>query len=128
MDDTEMHERGMATRRAVVGNAYVDGTLQNRTPFNTEFQDLITRYAWGEVWSRPHFDLRTRRILVIGTMIALRQWDEFILHARTALVEGGFSADDLKEIILQQTIYCGAPAANHAFKLAAELVKETGKG
>src|SRR5688500_9052915 len=111
MDDKEMRERGMATRRKVVGNAYVDGTLKSRTPFNTEFQDLITRYAWGEVWSRPHFDLRTRRILVIGTMIALRQWDEFILHARTALTEGGFSADDLKEIILQQTIYCGAPAA-----------------
>ena len=70
----------------------------------------------------------TRRILVIGTMIALRQWEEFVLHARTALTEGGFSADDLKEIILQQTIYCGAPAANHAFKLAGDLVKETGKG
>lgn len=123
-----MYERGMATRRKVVGNDYVNRTLASRTAFNTEFQELISRYAWGEVWSRPHFDLRTRRILVIGTMIALRQWEEFVLHARAALTEGGFTADDLKEIILQQTIYCGAPAANHAFKLAAELVRETGKG
>jgi alkylhydroperoxidase/carboxymuconolactone decarboxylase family protein YurZ len=124
MDDNEQRERGMAKRRQTMGNAYVDRTIANRTPFNTEFQDLITRYAWGEVWAREHFDVRTRRILVIGTMIALRQWDEFVIHARAALQQKSLTPEDLREIILQQTIYCGAPAANHAFKLAGEIVKD----
>ena len=83
----------------------------NKTPFNAEFQDLITRYLWG-IWTRPHFDVRTRRVLVIGTLMALGHWEEFRTHVRAALVEGGFSADDIKEIILQQAIYCGAPAGN----------------
>jgi 4-carboxymuconolactone decarboxylase len=128
MDENQQRERGMAKRRKAMGNAYVDRTIANRTPFNTEFQDLITRYAWGEVWTREHFDLRTRRILVIGTMIALRQWEEFVIHARAALEQGDLTADDLKEIILQQTIYCGAPAANHAFRLAGEIVNDAASG
>jgi alkylhydroperoxidase/carboxymuconolactone decarboxylase family protein YurZ len=128
MDEKQQRERGMAKRRKVMGNAYVDKTLENRTPFNTEFQDLITRYAWGEVWAREHFDERTRRILVIGTMIALRQWEEFTIHTRAALAERSLTVDDIKEIILQQTIYCGAPAANHATRLAGEIVKEAAKG
>ena len=99
----------------------------NKTTFNADCQDFITRYAWGEVWTRPHFDERTRRVLVIGTMIAIGQWEEFRMHVRAALVEGGFSADDIKEIILQQAIYCGVPAANHAFREAGELIKELGK-
>ncbi len=93
-----------------------------------EFQDFITRAAWGEIWTRPHFDERTRRVLVIGTMIALGQWDEFRLHVGAALREGGFTPDDIKEVILQQAIYCGVPAANHAFKEAAAIVAELGKG
>jgi 4-carboxymuconolactone decarboxylase len=127
MDDKERHERGMAKRRKVLGNAWVDRANAGKTPFNSEFQDVITRYAWGEIWTRPHYDERTRRVLVIGTMIALDKWAEFRLHVRAALVEGGFSADDIKEIILQQAIYCGVPAANHAFKEAAEVIAETGK-
>ena len=127
MDDRERHEKGMARRRKVVGDAWVDRANAGKTPFNEEFQDFITRYAWGEIWSRPHFDERTRRVLVIGTMIALGQWDEFRMHLRAAMTEGGFSADDIKEIILQQAIYCGLPAANHAFKEAGEIVKELGK-
>jgi len=127
MDDKERHERGMAKRRKVLGNAWVDRANAGKTPFNSEFQDFITRYAWGEIWTRPHYDERTRRVLVIGTMIALDKWAEFRLHVRAALVEGGFSADDIKEIILQQAIYCGVPAANHAFKEAAEVIAETGK-
>ena len=91
MDDKERHERGMAQRRKVLGNEWVDRANAKKTPFNAEFQDLITRYAWGEVWTRPHYDERTRRVLVIGTMIALGQWDEFRLHVRAALAEGGFS-------------------------------------
>jgi alkylhydroperoxidase/carboxymuconolactone decarboxylase family protein YurZ len=128
MDDRERHTRGMAARRKVLGNAWVDKANAGITAFNGDFQDHITRCVWGEVWTRPHFDERTRRILVIGTMMALSRWEEFRLHVRAALTEGGFSADDIKEIILQQTVYCGAPAGNQAFKEAGEIVKDTGKG
>jgi 4-carboxymuconolactone decarboxylase len=124
MDDSERHKTGMARRRKVLGDAWVDRINANKNSFNEEFQDLITRYAWGEIWTRSHFDERTRRILVIGSMIALAQWDEFRMHVRAALVEGGFSADDIKEIVLQQAIYCGLPAANHAFKEAADVIAE----
>jgi 4-carboxymuconolactone decarboxylase len=127
MDEKERYERGMAKRRKVLGNAWVDRVSAGKNAFNEEFQDFITRCAWGEVWTRPHFDERTRRILVIGTTLALGRWEEFRLHMRAALTEGGFSADDVKEIILQQAIYCGVPAANHAFREAGEVLKEVGK-
>jgi 4-carboxymuconolactone decarboxylase len=127
MDDRERHEKGMARRRKVLGNAWVDKANAGKTPFNEEFQEFITRYAWGEIWSRPHFDERTRRILVIGSMIAIGAWEEFRMHVRSAMTEGGFTAEDIKEIIMQQAIYCGLPAANHSFKLAAEVMKEIGK-
>jgi 4-carboxymuconolactone decarboxylase len=128
MDERERHERGMAQRRKVLGNAWVDRANARKTAFTEEFQDFITRTAWGEVWTRPHFDERTRRILVVGTMVALGQWDEFRLHVRAALVEGGFTPDDIKEVLLQQAIYCGVPAANHAFKEAAEIIGEIANG
>ena len=124
MDQNDRYERGMARRRKVLGNEWIDRANARKTPFNAEFQDLITRYAWGEIWTRPHYDERTRRVLVIGSMIALAQWDEFRLHVRAALAEGGFSEADIKEIILQQAIYCGVPAANHAFKEAVEVIAE----
>jgi len=127
MDDRERYDKGMARRRKVLGNAWVDRAEANKTAFSAEFQDLITRYAWGEIWTRPHFDERTRRILVIGTLLALGHWDEFRMHVRLGMTEGGLSADDIKEIILQQAIYCGVPAANHAFKEAGEIIKEVGK-
>ena len=127
MDEKERYDRGMAKRRKVLGNAWVDRQTGNKNPFTEEFQEYITRAAWGEIWTRPHFDDRTRRILVIGTTIALGRWDEFLLHVRAALTEGGFSADDIKEIIMQQAIYCGVPAANHAFKEASALLAEVGK-
>jgi 4-carboxymuconolactone decarboxylase len=122
MDEKERHERGMAQRRKVLGNEWVDRANAKKTSFNAEFQDFITRAAWGEIWTRPHYDERTRRILVIGTMLALDKWDEFGMHVRAALTEGGFTPDDIKEIILQQAIYCGVPAANHAFKEAADVI------
>jgi 4-carboxymuconolactone decarboxylase len=128
MDEKERLELGLARRRKGLGNAHVERSMNNRTPFNSEFQELISRYAWGEVWTRPHFDDRTRRILVIGTLLALDKWEEFRLHVRSALTEGGFSTDDIKEIIFQQTIYCGVPAANHAMALAGAIVAETQKG
>ena len=124
MDEKERHDKGMAQRRKVLGNAWVDRANAKKNALTTEFQDFITRAAWGEVWTRPHFDERTRRILVIGTMLALGHWDEFRMHVRAALTEGGFSQDDIKEIILQQAIYAGVPAANHAFKEAADVIAE----
>ena len=126
MDDEQRRAGGLEVRREVLGNAHVDRAIAQTTPLTAEFQDLITRYAWGEIWTRPHFDERTRRVLVIGTMVALGQWDEFRLHVRAALAEGGFTPDDIKEILLQQAIYCGVPAANHAVKEASAIVQELG--
>ncbi len=127
MDEKNRYDKGMARRRKVLGPEWVDRANAKKNAFNSEFQDFITRAAWGEVWTRPHYDERTRRILVIGTLIALCQWEEFRLHVRAALKEGGFTPNDIKEIILQQTIYCGVPAANHAFTEAAEVIAELGK-
>ena len=124
MDEKQRYDSGMSRRRKVLGGAWVDRANARKTALTEEFQDLITRYAWGEIWTRPHFDERTRRVLVIGSLLALDKWDEFRLHVRAALVEGGFTPDDIKEIILQQAIYCGVPAANHAFKEAAEIIAE----
>lgn len=126
MDDEARRNQGTAKRRKVLGDAWVNKSAASATAFNADFLDLITRYAWGEVWTRPHFDERTRRVLVIGTMVALGQWDEFRLHVRAALTEGGFTPDDIKEILLQQAIYCGVPAANHAVKEAATVIQELG--
>jgi 4-carboxymuconolactone decarboxylase len=126
MDDQERRAGGMIQRRKILGDVWVDKSIANRNGFNADFQDLITRYAWGEIWTRPHLDERTRRVLVIGTMMALGQWDEYRLHVRAALAEGGFTLDDIKEILLQQAIYCGVPAANHAVKEASAVVEELG--
>ena len=125
MEDERL-KRGAAMRRKVLGDAWVDKTAGNRNAFNAEWFDTIIRSPWGDVWTRPHFDERTRRILVIGTLLSLCQWDEFRLHVRAALTEGGFTPDDIKEIILQQAIYCGVPAANHAVKEASAIVQELG--
>ncbi|WP_445489090.1 carboxymuconolactone decarboxylase family protein [Rhodopseudomonas sp. RCAM05734] len=126
MDDQQRRDNGTAQRRKVLGNAWVDKSAAGKNAFNGDFLDLISRYAWGEIWTRPHFDERTRRVLVIGTMVALGQWDEFRLHVRAALAAGSFTPDDIKEILLQQAIYCGVPAANHAVKEAAGIVQEMG--
>ena len=126
MADDERLEAGMAARRRVLGNQWVDQSIAGRNSFNGDYLDYITRCAWGEIWTRPHFDERTRRILVIGTMISLGQWDEFRAHVRSALIEGGFTPQDIKEIVLQQGVYCGVPAANHAMKEANELLQSLG--
>jgi 4-carboxymuconolactone decarboxylase len=123
MDEKERREAGMKVRRKVLGDAHVDRASANTTPLTADFQDLITRYAWGEIWTRPGLDQRTRRILVLGTLIALGRFEEFRMHARAALSEGGFSQDDLKEVVLQQAIYCGVPVANSAFEVLREIVK-----
>jgi 4-carboxymuconolactone decarboxylase len=122
MDEKDRYEAGMAVRRQVLGNAHVDRATAQATAVTSEFQDLITRYAWGEIWTRPGLDQRARRILVLGTLIALGRFEEFRMHARAALHEGGFSENDLKEVVLQQAIYCGVPAANTAFEVLREIM------
>lgn len=123
MNDEQRRKSGLGIRREVLGDAHVDRAIAQTTPLNKEFQDLITRYAWGEIWTRPGLDVRSRRILVIGTMIAIGRWEEFEMHAAAAMREGGFTLDDLKEIVLQQAVYCGVPAAHHALKIIGELEK-----
>lgn len=123
----DAYERGMKTRRKVLGDEWVDRAEKGKTAFNAEFQELITRYAWDEVWNRPAIAHKTRRMIVIATMVALGRWEEFALHVRAALQSGDLGADDIKEILLQQAIYCGVPAANHAFKEARAIVDELAK-
>jgi 4-carboxymuconolactone decarboxylase len=126
MDDTtnDSLAAGMTVRRKVLGDAHVDRAIAATTPLTEEFQSLITRYAWGEIWSRPGLDVRTRRVLVIGTLVALGQWEELAMHVRAALAAGDLSANDAKEIALQQAIYCGVPAANAAFRIVSEVIAE----
>ena len=116
-------ERGLATRRKVLGAPYVDRALDSRTDFNADFQDLVTRHAWHDVWNRPHFDARHRRIIVISQLVALGAWDEFRLHTRAALESGDLSQADVREILLQTAVYCGVPAANTAFKEARAIIE-----
>jgi 4-carboxymuconolactone decarboxylase len=125
MDDAQRRADGLTVRRTVLGEAHVDRALAATTPLTAELQDLITRYAWGEIWTRPGLDQRSRRILVIGTLVALGRWEELRMHLRAASGEGGMTVDELKEILLQQAIYCGIPAAHRAF---AELLAVTGDG
>jgi 4-carboxymuconolactone decarboxylase len=120
--DDDRLRAGMSIRRSVLGDAHVDRAVASTTPLTAEFQSLITRYAWGEIWTRPGLDVRTRRILVIGTLVALSQWEELAMHVRAALSSGDLSADDVKEVVLQQAIYCGVPAANAAFRVVGEVV------
>ena len=128
MDDDQRRAAGMAIRRTVLGEAHVDRAVATTTPLTADFQDLITRYAWGEIWTRPGLDLRSRRVLVIGTMIALGRWEELRMHARAALAASALSADELEEIILQQAIYCGVPAAHQALAELSAVLAETASG
>ena len=123
MNEDERARIGETKRREVLGDGHVDRAQANRSDFNGEFQDLITRYAWGEIWTRPGLDQRTRRLLVLATTIALGREDEFKMHLRAAL-EHGVSKDDVKEVLLQSGIYCGLPAANTAFHHAEDIFAE----
>jgi 4-carboxymuconolactone decarboxylase len=119
----EDFEKGMKTRRKVLGDEWVDRAVRNTTPFNAEFQELITRYAWNEIWNRPRIPRKVRRMIVIAQMVALGRWEEFRLHSRAALASGDLDSDDLKEVLLQSAVYCGVPAANTAFKEAREVIE-----
>lgn len=118
MSDKEALKRGAKTRRKILGDEHVDRAERTRTPFNADFQQLITRYAWDEIWNRPHFDHRTRRLLVLAMTAAQARWEEFRMHVRAGLESGDLDADDIKEILLQAGIYCGIPIANHGFREA----------
>jgi 4-carboxymuconolactone decarboxylase len=124
---SESYRRGMEIRRAVLGDRHVDRANAAITGFNREFQDLITRYAWGEIWSRPGLDRRTRSCMVLTAMMALGHWDEFRMHV-AASFNSGLTEDDIKEVILQAAIYCGVPVANHAFREAAAVIAERSAG
>ncbi len=123
MDDKQRYDEGLKVRRAALGDAYVEGSLARRTEFNTEFQDFITRYAWGEIWTRPGFERRTRSLLTMAMLMAQGREAEFRLHVRAAS-NNGVTHDDLKELFLQAAIYCGVPTANSAFATAAEVFAE----
>ncbi len=119
----KLYDEGMKVRRAILGDAHVNKAVASTKPYTREFQDLIVRYGWGEIWTRPGLDHRTRRILVLGTMMGLGRWEEFRMHLRAAL-EGGMSIADIKEVFLQQAIYCGVPVANTAFHHLEDLIAE----
>ena len=117
-------ETGLAIRRAALGHAHVDRSREAATDFTRDFQDLITRFAWGTIWARPGLDHRTRRMLVIAATAALGRWEEFRLHVRTGLA-AELEACDLEEVLLQVAVYAGVPAANTGFQIASEEVKSS---
>ena len=123
MDDRERHDAGMRVRRSVLGDAHVDRTEANKTSLDADFQDLITRYAWGEIWARPGLPPHTRSLLTIGLMVALNRGEELRLHLRAAR-NNGVTADEIREVLLHCAIYCGVPAANEAFHAAREILAE----
>jgi 4-carboxymuconolactone decarboxylase len=125
MDDRERHEQGMKVRRAVLGDAHVDRTVARANDFNREFQDLITRYAWGEIWTRPGLPRHTRSLLTVAMMVALNRSEEFKLHVRAAF-NNGVTREEIREVLLQCAIYCGVPAANSAFHMAEEVFTQMG--
>ncbi len=120
MDGRERYDKGLAVRRAVLGDAHVDRSLAKRNDFNEEFQALITRYAWGEIWTRPGLPRHTRSLLTIGLMVALNRPDEFKLHLRAAS-NNGVTRDEIREVLLHCAVYAGVPAANAAFHMAEEV-------
>lgn len=124
MDERERHKQGMATRRSVLGNAHVDRAEKNKNDFNGDFQDFITRYAWGEIWSRPGLDKRTRSLLTLVMLVALNRESELRMHLRAA-ANTGVSRADIKEALMQSAVYCGLPAANAAIHLAEEVFATT---
>jgi 4-carboxymuconolactone decarboxylase len=119
------YERGLEVRREVLGDEHVDAALAGAGEYTREFQDFITRYAWGEIWTRPGLDRRTRSCITLTALVALGRFDELALHIRAAR-RNGLSLDELKEVLLQSAVYCGVPAANSAFAVFARVLEEDG--
>lgn len=130
MSDTESDfDSGMANRRRVLGDAWVDRAQANSNEFNREFQSLITRYAWHEIWGREALGDKTRRLMVLCLMLGTKSFEEFAMHVRSALdgpAESRLTPEDIKEVIMMATIYCGVPVGNHAFGIAAGILREKG--
>ena len=123
MDEDKRYEKGMKIRREVLGDEHVDRAIGNINAFNDAFQDLTTRYAWGEVWSRPQLSKHSRSLVTVGMLIALNRKPEFRLHVKAAL-NNGVSIEEIKEVVLQSAIYCGLPAAHSAFHDAQKVFEE----
>ena len=127
MDERERYSTGMKVRRAVLGDAYVEKAQAAKTPFSEPFQDLITRYAWGEIWTRPGLPRNTRSLLTLAMMVALNRNDEFRMHVRAA-ANNNVTREEIQEVLLQAAVYCGVPAANAAFHIAQEVFAEMDAG
>ena len=127
MNDRERHESGMKVRRAVLGDAHVDKAEKSKSAFSEPFQDFITRYAWGEIWSRPGLPRNTRSLVTLAMMIALNRGDEFRMHVRAAL-NNKVTREEIQEVLMQSAIYCGLPAANAAFHIAQEVFEQIDSG
>ena len=125
MDDDDRHTSGTEVRRAVLGDAHVDRATAGTTPFTADFQDFITRYAWGDIWSRPGLDRRTRSVITLSVLAALHHEGELAMHVRSAL-RNGLTVDEIAEVLLQVGIYAGLPAANRAFAAAQEVLVADG--
>jgi 4-carboxymuconolactone decarboxylase len=123
MDDQRRHDQGMTIRRAVLGDDHVDRASAATTDFTADFQDLITRYAWGDIWSRPGLDRRTRSCITLAMLATLSHDEELAMHVRAAL-RNGLSADEIKEVLLQVAVYAGVPAANRAFRAAQQALDD----
>jgi 4-carboxymuconolactone decarboxylase len=124
MDERDRHKEGLKVRRAVLGETYVERAQAAENEFNSAFQDLITRYAWGEIWTRPGLPRKTRSLITIAMMVALNRGDELKMHIRAAL-QNGVTREQLGEVLLQTAIYCGVPAANSAFHIAEQVLSES---
>jgi 4-carboxymuconolactone decarboxylase len=118
-----IHDRGMCVRRDVLGDAHVDAAVAGTTPFTADFQDFITRYAWGDVWARPGLDRRTRSCITLTALVATGREHELAMHVRAAL-RNGVTPDEIKEVLLHTAVYCGVPAANGAFAIAQRVLEE----
>ena len=126
MDDAERAARGMGVRREVLGDAHVDRAVAGTTPFTADFQDFITRYAWGEIWSRPGLTRAERSMITLTALTVLRQDEELAMHLRAAL-RNGLSPEQIAELLLHVAVYAGVPAANRAFAVAARVLAEEGQ-
>ncbi|GAA1248055.1 hypothetical protein GCM10009676_37900 [Prauserella halophila] len=120
---SDPYDDGMRVRRDVLGDAHVDRAETRKNEFTEDFQDLITRYAWGSVWTRPGLDRRMRSVAVLTALLAHGHWDEFAMHVRAARTNG-LTVEEIREVILQSAVYCGVPAANHGFAVAQQVLDE----
>jgi 4-carboxymuconolactone decarboxylase len=119
----DAYDRGLETRRVVLGDDHVDGAIRSTTELTADFQSFITRYAWGEIWSRPGLDRKTRSCITLTALVALNRPEELEMHVRAAL-RNGLTPDEIREVLLHCAVYCGVPAANSAFAIAKRVLED----